>query len=82
MNDTFIVFKPKKGLKIDHLHPSTDYFFCKVSLFSSTEILGISEAKWMTPASGGNFFTALEHGMAEHTMLAQNHPQVQSTKSI
>lgn len=77
---TFIVFRPEKRFKIAHLHPSTEYF-CKVSLFSSTEILGISEAKWVTSASGGSFFTALEHGKAEQAIIAQNHPQVESTKS-
>jgi hypothetical protein len=77
---TFIVLRPEKRFKIAHLHPSTEYF-CKVSLFSSTGELGILEAKWVTPASSGSFLTASEHGKAEHTIIAQNHPQVESTKS-
>jgi hypothetical protein len=77
---TFIVLRPEKRFKIANLHPSTEYF-CKVSLFSSTGGLGILEAKWVTPASGGSFLTASEHGKAEHTIIAQNHPQVESTKS-
>ncbi|KAG7971989.1 hypothetical protein I3843_07G162300 [Carya illinoinensis] len=77
---TFIVFRPEKRFKICHLHPSTEYL-CKVSLFSSIGVLGVSEAKWETPAPGGSSFTALEHGKAEHRIIAQNHPQAESTKS-
>lgn len=77
---TFIVFRPEKIFKICHLHPSTEYP-CKVSLFSSIGVLGISEAKWETPAPGGSSFTALEHGKAEHRIIPQNHPQAESTKS-
>ncbi|KAM3730311.1 hypothetical protein ACB098_12G078100 [Castanea mollissima] len=77
---TFVVFRPQKIFHILYLQPSTEYF-CKVSLFSSTEILSISEAKWVTSPSGGTFFRALDHGKAEHAIIAQNHPQVESTKS-
>ncbi|KAB1203925.1 Protein VERNALIZATION INSENSITIVE 3 [Morella rubra] len=77
---TFIVLRPEKRFKIAHLHPSTEYF-CKVSLFSSTGVLGILEAKWETPASGGSFFTASEHGKEERTIIAQNHPLRESAKS-
>ncbi|XP_041021492.1 VIN3-like protein 2 isoform X2 [Juglans microcarpa x Juglans regia] len=76
---TFIVFRPEKRFKISHLQPSTEYS-CKVSLFSSTGVLGVLEAKWETPASDRSCFTALKHGKAEHTIIAQDHLQVESTK--
>ncbi|KAJ7965825.1 VIN3-like protein 2 [Quillaja saponaria] len=44
---TFIILRPEKRFKLDNLHPSTEYF-CKVSLFSSTGTLGVTEAKWVT----------------------------------
>lgn len=47
---TFIVLRPEKKFKLENLYPSTEYF-CKVSLFSSTGILGTAEASWVTPCS-------------------------------
>ena len=46
---TFIVLRPEKRFKLENLQPSTEYF-CKVSLFSSTGILGTAESKWVTPS--------------------------------
>lgn len=45
---SFIALKPEKKFKINDLFPSTEYY-CKVSLFSSTQIFGVWEAKWVTP---------------------------------
>lgn len=76
---TFIVLRPEKRFKISHLHPSTEYY-CKVSLFSSTGVLGVLEAKWETAATDRICFTALEPGKAEHTIIAQDQLQVESTE--
>ncbi|KAL8153959.1 hypothetical protein V2J09_011719 [Rumex salicifolius] len=46
---TFIISSPEKKLKISDLKPSTEYT-CRVSMFSSTEILGTWEANWITSA--------------------------------
>ncbi|XP_019438492.1 PREDICTED: VIN3-like protein 2 isoform X3 [Lupinus angustifolius] len=46
---TFIVLRPEKRFKLENLHPSTEYF-CKASLFSSTGVLSVAEAKWVTPS--------------------------------
>lgn len=45
---SFIALKPEKKFKINDLFPSTEYY-CKVSLFSSTQVFGVWEAKWVTP---------------------------------
>lgn len=45
---SFIALKPEKKFLIDGLFPSTEYY-CRVSLFSSTEVFGVWEAKWATP---------------------------------
>ncbi|XP_023001858.1 VIN3-like protein 2 [Cucurbita maxima] len=45
---SFIALKPEKNFKITDLSPSTEYH-CKVSLFSSTQVFGVWEAKWVTP---------------------------------
>ncbi|XP_022997084.1 VIN3-like protein 2 [Cucurbita maxima] len=45
---SFIALKPEKKFKINDLLPSTEYY-CKVSLFSSTQVFGVWEAKWVTP---------------------------------
>lgn len=50
---TFIVLRPEKRFKLENLHSSTEYF-CKASLFSSTETLGAAEAKWVTPSESPN----------------------------
>ncbi|KAI4307506.1 hypothetical protein L6164_030684 [Bauhinia variegata] len=50
---TYIVLRPEKRFKLENLHPSTQYC-CKVSLFSSTGILGTAEAKLVTPLNPTN----------------------------
>ncbi|XP_004152742.1 VIN3-like protein 2 isoform X2 [Cucumis sativus] len=45
---SFIALKPEKKFKINDLFPSTEYY-CKVSLFSSIQVFGVWEAKWVTP---------------------------------
>lgn len=54
---TYIILRPQKRFLIADLDPLTEYV-CKVSLFKSTEIVGIWEAKWTTSASSGSFVTA------------------------
>ncbi|KAJ0024671.1 hypothetical protein Pint_08491 [Pistacia integerrima] len=78
---TFIVLRPEKRFSLTDLDPSTEYF-CKVSLFKSTGIFGVWEAKWITPASNGSSIAKLEeYRKAENTTIAQIHSQVESINS-
>ncbi|GLT93709.1 hypothetical protein SLE2022_114870 [Rubroshorea leprosula] len=62
------------------LNPSTEYF-CKVSLFSSKEKVGVWEAKWVPPASIENCIAALVHEKEETLRTAQIYSQANSTNS-
>ncbi|GKV33564.1 hypothetical protein SLEP1_g42056 [Rubroshorea leprosula] len=79
-NPTFIALRPQKRFKIMDLNPSVEYF-CKVSLFSSKEKVGVWEAKWVTPASSENCIAALVHEKEETLRTAQIYSQVNSTNS-
>ncbi|KAH7567655.1 hypothetical protein ACOSQ2_010641 [Xanthoceras sorbifolium] len=78
---TYIVLRPQKRFLITDLDPSTEYF-CKVSLFKSTGVVGVWEAKWITSASSGSFVTAFNiDRKKENTSAAQIHSKVESTNS-
>ncbi|KAF8404716.1 hypothetical protein HHK36_009605 [Tetracentron sinense] len=79
---TCIVQKPEKRFMISDLDPSTEYF-CKISMFSSTRILGVWEAKWVTESLNGSSVSALdeEHGKEEHPLMVQANSQRDSTNS-
>lgn len=80
-NPTYIVLRPEKRFLVTDLDPSTEYF-CKVSLFKSTGIFGVWEAKWNTPASSRSSVTALgRNRKKEHTKVSQVHSYVESTNS-
>lgn len=79
---SFIVFKPEKRFKLTNLHPSTEYS-CKVSLIGSRGVLGVWEAKWVTPALSESSDAALrnQHEKEENMAFGQNHSQAESTNS-
>ncbi|XP_038716607.1 VIN3-like protein 2 isoform X2 [Tripterygium wilfordii] len=78
---TFAVFTPQKRFRITYLDPSTEYF-CKILLFSSTGIVGVWEAKWVTPTSSDARVTALcKHEKEEDIADTETHPQIQSINS-
>ncbi|KAK9269824.1 hypothetical protein L1049_025397 [Liquidambar formosana] len=79
---TYIVLRPQKRFKMTDLCPSTEYF-CKVSIFSSTKILGVWEAKWVTPTLSRSCVSALDekHKKEEKTSIIQSHSQMKSTIS-
>ncbi|KAI9200143.1 hypothetical protein LWI28_003348 [Acer negundo] len=78
---TYIVLRPQKRFLITDLDSSTEYF-CKVSLFESTGVVGVWEAKWITSASSGSFVKAFNiDRKKENTLAAQIHSKVESTNS-
>lgn len=79
---SFIVFKPEKRFKVTNLQPSTEYS-CKVSLISSSGVLGVWEAKWVTPAMSESCNATLhnQHEKEENMEFVQNHSQAESTNS-
>lgn len=79
---TYIVLRPEKRFQVTDLNPSTEYL-CKVSLFSSTRVLGVWEAKWVTPSLSRSCVSALddEHGRGENTLMLQEYSQMDSTNS-
>ncbi|KAF8406097.1 hypothetical protein HHK36_008177 [Tetracentron sinense] len=81
-NPTCIVLRPEKRFMISSLNPSTEYF-CKISMFSSTRVLGIWEAKWVTETQNGKFVSDLdeEHGKEELVLMVQANSQKDSTNS-
>lgn len=77
---SFIVLRPEKKFAIADLHPSTEYF-CKVSLFSTTETLGVWEAKWVTPALYDTSVSLVKQLGEENMVIGHNHSQAESTNS-
>ncbi|KAM1014250.1 hypothetical protein TB2_044091 [Malus domestica] len=77
---SFIVLRPEKKFSITNLHPSSEYF-CKVSLFSNSGILGVWEAKWVTPASYDSSIVSEKKRREENVVVVQNHSQAESTNS-
>ncbi|KAM0976925.1 hypothetical protein ACFX15_019240 [Malus domestica] len=77
---SFIVLRPEKKFTITNLHPSSEYF-CKVSLFSNSGILGVWEAKWVTPASYDSSVVSEKKRREENVVVVQNHSQAESTNS-
>ncbi|XP_068312352.1 VIN3-like protein 2 [Pyrus communis] len=77
---SFIVLRPEKKFSITDLHPSSEYF-CKVSLFSNSGILGVWEAKWVTPASYDSSIVPETKRREENVVVVQNHSQAESTNS-
>ncbi|KAK9930253.1 hypothetical protein M0R45_027296 [Rubus argutus] len=77
---SFIVLRPEKKFAIVDLHPATEYF-CKVSLFSTTETLGVWEAKWVTPALYDTSVALVKQTGKENMVIGHNHSQAESTNS-
>ncbi|KAM5575334.1 VIN3-like protein 2 [Rosa sericea] len=77
---SFIVLRPEKKFAIADLHPATEYF-CKVSLFSNTQTLGVWEAKWVTPALYDSSVTLEKQTGEENTVIGQILFQEESTNS-
>lgn len=77
---TYIVLRPEKRFKVTDLDPSTEYF-CKVSLFSSARVLGVWEAKWLTPSLNRGFILALDYEHIKTNLMLQENSQMDSTNS-
>lgn len=66
---TFIVLRPETRFLIPSLIPSTEYI-CKVSVFSNSTILGIWEAKWVTPMLSAKFSTLQNRNQEGESIVA------------
>ncbi|KAL6297149.1 hypothetical protein ACE6H2_005291 [Prunus campanulata] len=77
---SFIVLRPEKKFTLTNLHPSAEYF-CKVSLFNNAGVLGVWEAKWVTPALYDSSVMLENQRREENIAVVQNNSQEESTNS-
>ncbi|GAB4839461.1 hypothetical protein Ancab_028983 [Ancistrocladus abbreviatus] len=80
---TCIIPSPEKKFKISDLEPSTGYT-CKVSLFSSTAILGTWEAEWVTPSLNSGWISDSdeEHPKEQNITVDQDYLKLRSLDDI
>lgn len=72
---TYIVLRPEKRFELTNLDPSTEYT-CKVSFFSNAKMLGIWEAKWVTPGSNRSSISVSDKRLEERRKVLKLEPDM------